>query len=104
MRRSTAPNAPAATPPASPPEHPQREPLQREAGVEVGQRPVQQIAQVLGRVGGEMIMTDPVVVQTLAPELVIRYAVEVCCAAGVVAAGYLLSRRDRAVDASSRNV
>lgn len=61
-------------------------------------------AAILGRVGGEMIMTDAIVVQALAPVPAIRYAVEVFCAAGVIVAGYLLSHRDRADDGSSRNI
>jgi len=48
---------------------------------------------ILGRVGGEMIMTDAIVVQTFQPASAIRYGVEGFCAAGVVLAGYLWSRR-----------
>jgi YjbE family integral membrane protein len=50
-------------------------------------------AAILGRVGGEMVMTDAVVQQALQPAPALRYGVEALCAAGVVAAGYLWSRR-----------
>jgi YjbE family integral membrane protein len=50
-------------------------------------------AAVLGRVGGEMVMTDAIVVQTLHPAPPVRYAVEAFCAVGVVLAGWLWSRR-----------
>jgi YjbE family integral membrane protein len=50
-------------------------------------------AAILGRVGGDMIMTDAIVVHTFQPSAAIRYGVEGLCAAGVVAAGFLLSRR-----------
>ena len=52
-------------------------------------------AAILGRVGGEMIMTDAVVVQALGPAAVLRYSVEAFCAAGVVLAGFLWARRHR---------
>ena len=44
-------------------------------------------ALLLGRVGGQMIMTDAFTVQTLAPGPAMTYAAEACGAAGVVAAG-----------------
>jgi predicted tellurium resistance membrane protein TerC len=53
-------------------------------------------AAILGRVGGEMIMTDDVIVKALQPSPVIRYGMEALCAAGVVLAGFLLSRRYQA--------
>jgi hypothetical protein len=40
-----------------------------------------------------MIMTDAIVTQTFQPSPVIRYGVEALCAAGVVLAGFLWSRR-----------
>ena len=46
-------------------------------------------AAVLGRVGGEMMMTDQFVAGALRPAPVARYAVEALCAAGVVASGLL---------------
>jgi predicted tellurium resistance membrane protein TerC len=41
-------------------------------------------AAVLGRVGGEMIMTDPFIVQWLRPSLMLKYMVEVLGAGGVI--------------------
>jgi len=52
-------------------------------------------AAILGKVGGEMIMADPVVGRMFAPGPVLRYALEGLFAAGVIAAGLLLVRRDR---------
>jgi predicted tellurium resistance membrane protein TerC len=55
-------------------------------------------AAILGRVGGEMIMTDAVVQQALRPDTAIRYVIEALCAAGVVIIGFMWSRRQRRVD------
>ncbi len=44
-------------------------------------------AAVLGRVGGEMIMTDPFMVQILAPSKIFQYSVEGIAAIGVIVAG-----------------
>ena len=46
-------------------------------------------AAVLGRVGGEMIMTDPVTVDFLAPSKIVQYAVEAVLAVGVIIVGKL---------------
>lgn len=46
-------------------------------------------AAVLGRVGGEMIMTDPVVVDWLAPSKIAQYTVEAALAVGVIIVGKL---------------
>ena len=46
-------------------------------------------AAVLGRVGGEMIMTDPIVVSYLKPGKTLQYAVEATLAVGVIVAGKL---------------
>jgi YjbE family integral membrane protein len=46
-------------------------------------------AAVLGRVGGEMIMTDPVTVDFLAPSKVLQYSVEAVLAVGVIIVGKL---------------
>ncbi|HUQ93316.1 MAG TPA: TerC family protein [Bryobacteraceae bacterium] len=48
---------------------------------------------ILGRVGGEMIMTDPYVKATFAPPDWLNYLVQAVLAVGVVAAGKLLSRK-----------
>lgn len=45
---------------------------------------------ILGRVGGEMILTDPFVVRTYHPSGWLRYSVEAALAAGVVIAGRLI--------------
>jgi YjbE family integral membrane protein len=44
-------------------------------------------AAVLGRVGGEMMITDPFVVRMLNPAKWLQYGVEAVCTAGVIAAG-----------------
>jgi len=49
-------------------------------------------AAILGKVGGEMIMTDPVVVHFLAPTHVFQYAVEATLAVGVIVVGKLWMR------------
>jgi YjbE family integral membrane protein len=46
-------------------------------------------AAILGRVGGEMIMTDTYIVQLLHPAAAARYGVEAFCAAAVLVAGRL---------------
>jgi predicted tellurium resistance membrane protein TerC len=50
-------------------------------------------AAILGKVGGEMIMTDPRVFSLLAPPAWLVYAVEAALAAGVVVLALLLKRR-----------
>ena len=47
-------------------------------------------AALLGRVAGQMIMTDEFMVQTFAPGDAVRYAVEAAGAVGVLAAGWWL--------------
>ena len=44
-------------------------------------------AAILGRVGGEMMLTDPFIVRTLHPGAVVQYSVEAGLAIGLVAAG-----------------
>jgi predicted tellurium resistance membrane protein TerC len=46
-------------------------------------------AAILGRVAGEMILTDPAVVAWLAPSPWFRYAMEALFAVGVIVAGKL---------------
>jgi YjbE family integral membrane protein len=53
-------------------------------------------AALLGKVGGEMIITDPVVAGLLKPTWPVVYLVEAVCAAGVIIAGRLCVRRDLA--------
>jgi len=58
-------------------------------------------AVILGKVGGEMIITDPVVVSMLNPGKVLKYSVEAIFAIGVIVAGRLwmkwkISREEKA--------
>jgi predicted tellurium resistance membrane protein TerC len=58
-------------------------------------------AAVLGRVGGEMIMTDPFIVKLIEPGKVLQYSVEAIGAIGVIVVGKLymrwkISRQERA--------
>ncbi len=46
-------------------------------------------AAILGKVGGEMIITDPVVMNMLNPGKVVQYSVEIAFAIGVIAVGKL---------------
>jgi predicted tellurium resistance membrane protein TerC len=47
---------------------------------------------VLGRVGGQMIMTDPYVLSRFAPGAALEYGVQALCTVGVVATGKLWMR------------
>jgi YjbE family integral membrane protein len=49
-------------------------------------------AAVLGRVGGEMMITDPFIVQALEPAKWVQYVIEVVFLVGVLVAGKLLVR------------
>ena len=53
-------------------------------------------AALLGKIGGEMIITDPVVVRLLAPTKPVTYAVELAFAAGVILYGRFRVKRDLA--------
>ena len=46
-------------------------------------------AAILGRVGGEMIMTDPLIEKWLHPTKIAEYGVQILCAVGVIVAGKL---------------
>ena len=48
-------------------------------------------AAILGRVGGEMMITDPAVEKWLHPTKVVEFSVEIICAIGVVVAGKLIT-------------
>ncbi|SEM00920.1 integral membrane protein, YjbE family [Syntrophus gentianae] len=50
-------------------------------------------AAILGRVGGEMMITDPAVEELLHPNAVMEYAVQIVCIVGVVAVGKFLQKR-----------
>ena len=54
-------------------------------------------AAILGRVGGEMIMTDPLIERILRPSQAVAIGVEILCAVGVLCAGRLFARRARTV-------
>ncbi len=61
---------------------------------------------VLGRVGGEMMITDPFVVQTLQPSKPLKYAVEIVCLVGVLIVGKLwikmkIAREEKALGMNS---
>ena len=49
-------------------------------------------AAILGRVGGEMIMTDPVIIQTFHPSTALQYGVEAFFTIGVIVAGKIWIR------------
>lgn len=57
-------------------------------------------AAILGKVGGEMIITDPVVFNHILPSKALQYGVEIACALGVVALGHLLLYRERLGEAA----
>jgi YjbE family integral membrane protein len=52
-------------------------------------------AAILGKVGGEMIMTDPVVVRSIHPSAALRYTVEALLAVALVAGGWLIAAARR---------
>jgi YjbE family integral membrane protein len=56
---------------------------------------------ILGKVGGEMIFTDPVVARNLHPSETIQYLGEATAVAGILIAGRLLSRSGREVVGAS---
>jgi len=47
-------------------------------------------AAILGRVGGDMILTDPTVAGFFSPSAVVRYSIEAAFAVGVIVAGKIL--------------
>lgn len=49
---------------------------------------------ILGKVGGEMLMTDPTVVRLLRPSAPLQYGVEVLCAVGVIVAAKVWPRKE----------
>jgi YjbE family integral membrane protein len=56
-------------------------------------------AALLGKIGGEMIMTDPVVGRFLAPTKAMVYSVEILFAVGVILVGKFWLKRDLAKEA-----
>jgi predicted tellurium resistance membrane protein TerC len=49
-------------------------------------------AAILGKVGAEMIFTDPVITEAFAPSVLFQYAMEALFAVGVIAVGKLWVR------------
>ena len=58
-------------------------------------------AAILGRVGGEMMITDPIIMNYFSPGLTVQYAVQGVFTIGVVIAGKLWVRRLAASEAAS---
>jgi YjbE family integral membrane protein len=56
-------------------------------------------AGVLGKVGAEMMFTDPFIVKTMHPTEALTYAVEVLAIIGILATGKFLSERTRTANA-----
>ena len=56
-------------------------------------------AALLGKVGGEMIIGDPVVIRFLSPTAFVTHSVELCCAVCVIIIGRILVKRDLAKQA-----
>jgi len=46
-------------------------------------------AAILGRVGGEMLITDPLIIQFLHPSNMMNYGVQIFCTIGVIVTGKL---------------
>jgi YjbE family integral membrane protein len=59
-------------------------------------------AALLGKIGGEMIMTDPVVARFITPTKLITYTVEIAFAVGVVLIGKYWLKRDLAKQGAAR--
>jgi YjbE family integral membrane protein len=59
-------------------------------------------AALLGKIGGEMIITDPVIGRFIAPTKLITYTVEIAFAAGVILIGKYWLRRDIANQGPAR--
>jgi predicted tellurium resistance membrane protein TerC len=59
-------------------------------------------AALLGKIGGEMIITDPVVERFITPTKLITYTVEIAFAVGVILIGKYRLKRDLAKQGSAR--
>jgi YjbE family integral membrane protein len=59
-------------------------------------------AALLGKIGGEMIITDPVVERFILPTKLLIYSVEIACATGVILVGKYWLKRDMVKQESSR--
>lgn len=53
-------------------------------------------AAILGKVGGEMMVTDPLIVGLIKPSQALIYSIEAFCAFGVIAAGWFIVRQSKA--------
>jgi YjbE family integral membrane protein len=53
-------------------------------------------AALLGKIGAEMVMTDPVVNRFVAPAKPVLYLIELACAVGIILIGRQLAKRDLA--------
>jgi YjbE family integral membrane protein len=58
-------------------------------------------AALLGKIGGQMIITDPIISRFITPTPLIIYSVEIACAAAVIFVGRYRVRRDVAKQAGS---
>ena len=58
-------------------------------------------AAILGRVGGDMIITDPLIARIFHPSEILEYTVQALCALGVIAAGSLLMRFKKSPEAQT---
>ena len=58
-------------------------------------------AAILGKVGGEMVLTDPFITQKLHPSVTLTYALEGVAIAGILIAGRLLSEQSRNADTAN---
>jgi len=60
-------------------------------------------AAILGKVGGEMMVTDPMIVRTLHPTETMLYVVEAVAIAGILAAGKIRNAAARKAGAAAKN-
>ena len=60
-------------------------------------------AVILGRVGGEMMITDPAIHRMFHPNTVAEYSMQIACAAGVIVLGKIMMRRRAQAMKSARS-
>lgn len=58
-------------------------------------------AAILGKVGAEMMVTDPVVVRTLHPSRTLLYSIEAAAVVAILAIGWAIHRRARATSGTA---
>ena len=61
-------------------------------------------AAILGRVGGEMMVTDPVIEKWFHPTVAMEYGVQIACAVGVIVVGKLLMKWKSSREISAEGV